>query len=392
MKLSLTFERADTTGRHNDRNFDVGKAKHIDPELSKYNVYWTYNNPEGHSLDKTTTLRKNELAFYKEHFTPLLKDRKKKNIETRHKYRNKGVTFEHMLSSRNTRPEDVILQIGNRNDHIEPEKLREFAEAYMDEFNKRYGKSCVILDAALHVDEPEGTPHVHIRRVWISHDENGLECVNQGKALEDLGFYAPEPDEDNSQYNNAKKTFTVMDRELARYIAEEHGIELEPDTGEKQVHLSTEQYKAKEIAKENAVKQKENDGLDELIRSKEEIVTSLDNDINNRKKARDEYDKLMEESLAHPMYDNQFEQELIELKRLRREQKLKEYNERMAKCIEQAKNYMSTSFFKSTYMKKEYAPELEMYENFIRDEGLEESFERYKTQDKSKQREEIKVL
>ncbi len=44
MKLTRHNGRAGKNGaynpKHNDRQFDVGNSDHINPEMTKYNVYW----------------------------------------------------------------------------------------------------------------------------------------------------------------------------------------------------------------------------------------------------------------------------------------------------------------------------------------------------------------
>ena len=106
-----------------------------------------------------------------------------------------------------SRPEDKILQIGNINDNVDPDTLWKCAEAYRDKFNELYGDHCKILDMAMHLDED--TPHVHIRRVWIVQDKEGLERVNQTEALKEMDILRPDPSKPETRFNNAKITVTA---------------------------------------------------------------------------------------------------------------------------------------------------------------------------------------
>ena len=51
------------TPKHNDRNFNISHAEHIDPERVKDNRYWNWTgNPE-------TTFEAAEIAFYEKHIS-----------------------------------------------------------------------------------------------------------------------------------------------------------------------------------------------------------------------------------------------------------------------------------------------------------------------------------
>ena len=161
MKVTNRCARKDKAGKHNDRNFNLVNAPHIDQSKVNQNKYWTYNGDQEHSFAEV------EKEFYARHFTDFIDVQNKKNSESRHKDRNK--TLDSYYHGARTRPEDQLLQIGDKNNHATPEELWECAMTYMERFDQIYGDKCKILDMALHLDET--TPHVHIRRVWIAEDE-----------------------------------------------------------------------------------------------------------------------------------------------------------------------------------------------------------------------------
>lgn len=234
MKLTLMAARVDSSGRHNDRNFDVSKAKHIDASRISQNQYYTYNG------DLTRSFTDIELQYYKDHFEEAVKQQNKKNVKARHKERNN--TILRYYRADRTRPEDLLIQVGDKNKHITPEQLWAIAEDYQRAFDERYGQNCKILTMAMHADE--ATPHIHIRRVWSYTDqEDGIERVSQTRALENLGITAEDPGGEY-RFNNAKISFTQQDRELLFQICREHNIALDNERTVRRPHLSIPEYKA----------------------------------------------------------------------------------------------------------------------------------------------------
>lgn len=295
MKASNINGRIDKAGKHNDRNFDVSRASHIDPEKTKENKYWVYTGKDDRTFNQI------ELAFYKEHFSDHLKAQNRVYRERRQKGRMKDA--EYYRSSERTRPEDKILQIGNVEEHVSGEELWACALEYQKRFNERYGRNCMILDMALHMDE--ATPHVHVRRVWIGHDRDGNECVGQEKALTELGVMPPDTERPTGRYNNRKMTFTYEDQEMFREIARERGIEIEEPTHKKQRHLTPVQY------------QKQRHFLEDDIEHKRETIKELDEETEKKKSAVaglkkdvEEICDLFEDLLLDPMFNGEYEEKV----------------------------------------------------------------------------------
>ncbi len=241
MRVTNRNARIDSSGKHNDRNFDLKKAPHINPDKTCNNEYYTYND------ERMMSFRDLELEFYYNHFEPALNHQNEKYKTYGQKFKMK--TMEQYYASKRTMPEDKILQIGDMNEHATKEDLWECALEYKDRFEEIYGEHCVILDMALHMDE--ATPHVHVRRVWIAEDERGNEIVSQSRALEQLGVLPPKPDEEIGRYNNAKMTLTQTDIELFKGICFEHGLDIEMERShENRGHLNTKEYKKEQKAKD----------------------------------------------------------------------------------------------------------------------------------------------
>ena len=235
MRITNRNARMDSAGRHNDRNFDVDKAPHINQDRTFENRYYTYNDEKVENM----TLREIELEYYTNHFENALEHKNEKHKEQEHPNRTK--TIEQYYTNRRTMPEDKILQIGDINEHATGEELWECALEYRQRFEEIYGDNCRILDMSLHMDE--ATPHVHVRRVWFVEDERGNEYVNQEKALEQLGIERPDINKPKGRYNNAKMTLTQTDIYLFQTICIEHGLDIDMDKPRgRQVHLDTKEF------------------------------------------------------------------------------------------------------------------------------------------------------
>lgn len=92
------------SARHNDRHFDLDKAGHINQEQTSENIYYCcYDNM---SFDDA------ERKFYQEHFRELINDRNQRTEKARHPERKTNP--EKLLASKQTMPEEVIFQIGDK--------------------------------------------------------------------------------------------------------------------------------------------------------------------------------------------------------------------------------------------------------------------------------------
>ena len=171
------------------------------------------------------TFQEAELKFYTEAFADLLQDMNARAVAARHAERCK--TPADLLKSKKTAPEEVIYQIGNKDDTVDPNQLI----AVYNEFNawhrERFGHHIKRLDVALHLDEQ--TPHVHVRQVWTYRHPAGYLAIGQEKALKQLGYQLPEPGAKESRTNNRKIVYTRECREKWNEICREKGIEIETE-------------------------------------------------------------------------------------------------------------------------------------------------------------------
>lgn len=320
MKLSFVTARTDAGGRHNDRNFELSHSDHIDAERTKYNKYWTYSG----EMDKT--FREIELEFYRANFRAFLDDRNKRDYESGHKRVKSMKTY---YQAPYSRPEDVIIQIGNIRDHVSSEKLWEIVTEYARRFDELYGKNCKILDMAMHLDE--ATPHIHLRRVWYYENAKGLKAVGQTRALEAMEILPPNSLMEYSKLNNPKITFTRAEKELIRTIAREHSIELEPDTPGMRKHLTVNEYKLQEISKDLvrtnellSKKKAEETSLNISMQNLKETYAKLQNDTAEQKENIKRLIDSLTDYLSDPYFNGLYTEELKRIRRFSEEKQLTE--------------------------------------------------------------------
>lgn len=209
--------------KHNDRQFDIRNAEHIDPERVKDNRYWNWTgNPE-------TTFEAAEQAFYEKHIRKHLDAQNARYTAQRHAERAK--TMDEYRRSPQTCPEEVILQIGKLDDTIPADMMARIIQEQIN-WEQQTFPGVRVLDVALHMDE-QGAPHIHERRAWVYTDKDGNFAISQNKSLEQMGVELPNPDKPRDRFNNRKQTFSRMCREHLLQICREHGLEIEEIPQEK---------------------------------------------------------------------------------------------------------------------------------------------------------------
>lgn len=253
---------------HNGRRGKNGnyKAKHNDrsylpeDERPKDNLTW-------HCFRDThpdMTFEEVERAFYQAHFSEGLDKINETYVKARQKSRIK--TMSDYYESSRTHPEDTLNYLGNvKQEQIETSLFAEIV-AKQIEWEEQTFPQVKYLDSAIHIDEA-GAIHAQSRRVWIAHDENGNEIVNQGKALEEMGveIFTYQPDDEDYEkkhgkprYENRKVTHTHMCRNHFIELAQSYGIELETETKDAyEVGLSMPEYIKREEQKKAEAKAKE---------------------------------------------------------------------------------------------------------------------------------------
>lgn len=228
--------------KHNDRQFDISHAEHIDPERMKNNRYWNWTGKE-------ITFEAAEQVFYEKHIRKHLDAQNARYKAQRHAERAK--TMDEYRKSPQTCPEEVILQIGKLGDTIPADMMARIIQEQINWEQKTF-PGVKVLDVALHMDE-QGAPHIHERRAWVYTDKDGNFAISQNKSLEQMGVELPNPNRPRGRFNNRKQTFSKRCREHLLQICREHGLEIEEIPQEKSRSGRTlEDYKAGEAERRAA--------------------------------------------------------------------------------------------------------------------------------------------
>lgn len=276
MRATLHNGRAGKDGvfstKHNDRKYDTTKDEHIDVSKSPDNYVWT-------RFENAKSIDENEHKFYVKYFSKFLEKRNEKCVKNGHADRNQ--TIDELRLTKRYAPDEMIFQVGNADDTIEPKELRRI----FNEFNNwRFSNYPQVrcLDYALHTDE-EGAPHIHARYVYTAKDNDGDLEPNQRKCFEQMGVALPKPGKPRGRHNNEKITYTKACRDKFLSICKAHGYNMEIDPREvsksgktlleyqaekEQEKLDFARAKNASLTAQNDVLTKENKNIDKLVDEK----------------------------------------------------------------------------------------------------------------------------
>lgn len=293
MRTTMHNGRAGKNGAfkasHNDRDFDLEKADHIDQTKTSGN--WTWHCYQ--KQEPGMTFEAAEKLFYERYFGQSLEAKNERYRKNRHAERVQ--TMDEYRTSRQGCPEETILQIGKMGDTVPAPLLKRIAIEQINWEQKTF-PNVRILDAALHVDE-EGAPHLHQRKVWVANSKDG-KVVGQEKALKEMGIQRPNMGKKEGRYNNAKMSYTEQCREHFQYLCKKHGLEIEIEPKDaSEAGLSLLEYQ----------RQQEQEKLD-AIKAEQKAVAS---DTERRRKAADaeirqkkaEFDKYTKETMESAQND-----------------------------------------------------------------------------------------
>lgn len=268
--------------KHNDRNFDVEKEPHIQSNKSNDNLYWDcYNgfnrNEKGNTINQVS-FDEVEKIFYEENFNEYLQYRNQKYIKRR-QYKNVW-TADDYRKRKNSCPEETIYQIGKQGETVDAEILKNvFLDFKM--WHEKEFPQVKILNFALHLDE--ATPHIQMRRVWVTEDENGKKYVSQTKVLEKMCVKKPNQEKETHRWNNPKQTFTAQCRKKIIELCEGYGLEIEREPQESsKVGLSLIEYQRQREEEKLKNLQNEIEKMNTEIQNKKEELENITQEIDNK--------------------------------------------------------------------------------------------------------------
>lgn len=225
---------------HNNRRFHT---KNVDASLTPQNVVF---------------VRQELKDAYQEIFGEALE---RYNQKQKRNDRKIPDYLEHVRKSKNGEKafHELVVQVGDRNDTgirtADAAKAKDILTDYYHEFVSR-NPNMRVFNAVLHMDEPDGTPHLHIDFIPIAMGQKrGLEIKNSMRqALQQQGFdfIATPPPPNNGRVHFLSNQTTSRfgggqwleaERAALGAVLERHGISWEKQGVHRQ-HLSIPEYKA----------------------------------------------------------------------------------------------------------------------------------------------------
>ena len=217
--MRVTLHYGQGLASHNDRTFG-GHADHIDTKKSDENIYW--------QCYKGGSFASAEYRFYEYAFGDYITARNKRAERSCHPER--ATSPGQYLHGKKSQPEEVLIYLGDRDDHADPDTLLAVAQAFFKWHMETYPQ-IAFLDYALHVDEG-GAPHVHIRQTYVAHDKDGNSIVSKDRSLKEMGVGLPDPGRPEGRNNCRKMTYTAKCREMLQNLARDAGLDVETEPRE----------------------------------------------------------------------------------------------------------------------------------------------------------------
>lgn len=229
------------SAKHNDRNFDLSHAEHIDQSKTKDNVYYNIIG------DKSCTFEQAEKEFYELSFSAHLEAKNQRYMKQRHPERCK--TMDEFRTMPRYCPSECILQVGKLDNTIPASELQIICDKFIQWHQSTY-PNAVILNAALHQDE-QGAPHMHVRCAWFAFDNDGHPEPNQTKALAIMHIERPDPTKPKTKYNSPIMTYTKEIRSKFIEICRSQSLQIEDHPQHaSQTGLSHQDYKARQAERQ----------------------------------------------------------------------------------------------------------------------------------------------
>lgn len=207
--------------------------------------------------------------LYNDYFKYCLEDYNKQQVAKGHPGRQIDDYYMHVKNSKQQNVAyEMIVAVGNKRDHPDDETCREILKKYADSWECR-NPNLIVAGMYYHADE-EGTPHVHITFVPVARYEKGLKMRNGWKkALQQQGF----------EGKNPQIAWAKSENEYLERICREKGLEIcHPQKGLDVIHQNTADYKASMQRVEEQLRDAnvEDTELSEIEKSLDECKKTLD--------------------------------------------------------------------------------------------------------------------
>lgn len=258
------------SGTRNSRNATAKHLEHYEHSVTVTKDVMSYVRGSISLYDKVkgASLEEHELLWFTDRFTPMYDAQCKKNKARGQEKRNKPIE-EYMQGKIDKHIRESIFQVGSMLENIGNEHMQAIYRAFTEKreaYNQEHNLTFKVIDAVLHTDEDEATPHIHERGVFIAKDDMGNDIPEMDKALEQAGIPILDPsnppkNRKEARYNNRTITYTNEMRELflttAREYMAENGLNCsledihytDSEAKDKVRHKSVKEYTMEQIKK-----------------------------------------------------------------------------------------------------------------------------------------------
>lgn len=217
--------------QHNVRGAGLAeKEEHIDP--NGYHVAFidksireSYNETFGQAILEYNSKQKRSDRMITDYLTKVKEEHKRTPSKKPH------ASYE------------MIVEVGNRDNHPSIKESEEVLRKWLKEFQKR-NPNVVVFGAYFHADEPEAGPHMHVDYYFIKREnKRGMSLqVSQNGALNEQGYF---PIKEGGKMVTPQTQFIRDSRELLREVAKEKGLAVDEQTkvSSQRSHMETEHFK-----------------------------------------------------------------------------------------------------------------------------------------------------
>lgn len=198
----------------------ISKDSSIDPKLTPYNITLV-DEPVRQAYHRLFDAAVDEYN-----------DRARKSRQIRNYYTYIGKTNKQQAY-------EAIVQLGSKAEGS-PAKVIEAYKKYITDWQHR-NPNMVLIGAYIHMDEPEGTIHMHINYIPVAVCSRGMQIQNSlTRALASQGFKTQKLE---GRQVTAQIQWEQAERDCMREICRELGIDLHKQGIGRKRHLSVREYK-----------------------------------------------------------------------------------------------------------------------------------------------------
>lgn len=256
-KFSISLHNGTKWSRmHNTRGAGLAeKEAHIDPDgyhtaFIDKGIRESYNEVFGQAVLEYNSKQKRSDRMITDYLTKVKEEHKRTPTKKPH------ASYE------------MIVEVGNRDNHPSVEQSEEVLRKWLKEFQKR-NPNVVVFGAYFHADEPEAGPHMHVDYYFIKREnKRGMSLqVSQNGALNEQGYF---PIKEGGKMVTPQTQFIRDSRELLREVAKEKGLAVDEQTkaSAQRSHLETDHFKKVTKLKE----------LDQKVTARKNQLALLDKD------------------------------------------------------------------------------------------------------------------